>query len=297
LAEHGLDVLIRTADRPAATTSAAAGAIWDFVYANHPDVAEWSVRTYAEWEKLAHEDAGVQFVRGTEAARIPRSIPGWAHQLPGFVPCGPGELPSGFAAGWRCSLPVVDMPVYLDYLESRFVAAGGSVQVGAPLQGFEEAFEDASTVVNCAGSGAQLLVKDDPEIEPVRGELVVVANPGVTEFFAEYTDSLVDMTYLLPQGDKLVLGGSAQHGESDRVHDPEVAARIIRRCAEIVPAVADAPVLEYRVGIRPDRPKVRLELDRHDGQTLVHNYGHGGSGVTLSWGCAEAVLGLLQRGC
>ena len=49
LAEHGLDVLIRTADRPLATTSAAAGAIWDFLYANHPDVPEWSIRTYAEW--------------------------------------------------------------------------------------------------------------------------------------------------------------------------------------------------------------------------------------------------------
>ena len=53
------------------------------------------------------------------------------------------------------------------------------------------------------------------------------------------------------------------------------------------------------VGLRPLRTKgVRLEMDPQlvDGGrrwiNVIHNYGHGGSGVTLSWGCAKEVVDL-----
>ncbi|MFT4843774.1 MAG: D-amino-acid oxidase, partial [Candidatus Azotimanducaceae bacterium] len=45
---------------------------------------------------------------------------------------------------------------------------------------------------------------------------------------------------------------------------------------------------------RPYRSTVRLEEEsRSDGRRLIHNYGHGGSGYTLAWGCAEDVALLL----
>jgi D-amino-acid oxidase len=52
------------------------------------------------------------------------------------------------------------------------------------------------------------------------------------------------------------------------------------------------------VGLRPARPSVRLEEERlaHGaGQVsrVVHCYGHGGAGVTLSWGCADEVASLV----
>ena len=51
-------------------------------------------------------------------------------------------------------------------------------------------------------------------------------------------------------------------------------------------------VLRERVGLRPFRKSgVRLEKEKlGDGRTVIHNYGHGGSGFTLSWGCAEEVV-------
>ena len=53
-------------------------------------------------------------------------------------------------------------------------------------------------------------------------------------------------------------------------------------------------VFAERVGLRPFRKSgVRLERDQlSDGRTVIHNYGHGGAGFTLSWGCAEEVCGL-----
>jgi D-amino-acid oxidase len=160
------------------------------------------------------------------------------------------------------------------------------------LQTLDDGFADAAIVVNCSGVGARELVPD-PEVQPVRGQLVAVRNPGVHEFFAEHTDELGEMTYLLPQGDVLLLGGSAEKGEVDPVPDADIAAAIVRRCAEVFPAIAGVELLGHRTGIRPQRPRIRLEHidlgDRH----IVHNYGHSGAGVSLSWGCADDVTELV----
>jgi hypothetical protein len=46
--------------------------------------------------------------------------------------------------------------------------------------------------------------------------------------------------------------------------------------------------------LRPARSGgVRIELERVRGHTIIHNYGHGGSGVTVSWGTVEDAIGLL----
>ncbi|AGL18308.1 FAD-dependent oxidoreductase [Actinoplanes sp. N902-109] len=293
LAEAGKRVLIRTAQLPAETTSAAAGALWDHDYAQHPQIPRWGRRTYDEWTAIQGPHSGVRFVTGIGASRVERSMPVDFPAEAKVRACPAGELPRGFLSGWRCTLPVVDMPVYLSYLEGRFVAGGGTLDIGR-IKHLEEVFDEAGTVVNCAGIGAAALVKTDSEIEAVRGELVVVDNPGISEFFAEYTDGLVDMVYLLPQGDKLVLGGTADRSGRSRRHEDETAAHIIDRCARIRPEVLRARILEYRVGVRPERAKVRVERELVDGFPVVHNYGHGGSGVTLSWGCAERVAELID---
>jgi D-amino-acid oxidase len=296
LAEDGVRVRLRAEHAPEQSTSAAAGAIWDPIYANHPRVLQWSARTYEVFVQMVHEGRpGVRLVDGVEASREPMDPPLWARTLPGFRECRPGELPPGFASGWRYTAPIVDMPVYLRWLDQRLRAAGGEV-LTSRLQSLDDGFADADIVVNCSGVGARELVPD-PDVEPVRGQLVAVRNPGLREFFAEHTDELTEMTYLIPQGDVLLLGGSAEKGEADPVADAEVADGILRRCSEVFPAIATAEVLGHRTGIRPQRPQIRLEHIDLGGRHLVHNYGHSGAGVSMSWGCAddvaEMVLALL----
>jgi D-amino-acid oxidase len=298
LAETGLRVRIRTAAPPAETTSAVAGALIGPVFAapGHPpgdSVAAWERTGVSEFTKLAADPStGAHLCRGLLAAR-PDVVAGGAPPLddiPEVRLSTPDELPDGFGFGFWATLPLVDMRRYLTYLSERFAAAGGEIQV-RPVTGLAEARREAPLLANCTGIGARDLVPD-PSVRPVRGQHVVVANPGIETFFLEAPLGSSWIGYL-PHGDRVVLGGVADPDDWNTTPDPAVAAEIVRRCAEVDPRLAKAEILAHQVGLRPARPTVRLEVEEVGGARCVHNYGHGGSGVALSWGTARAAVDLL----
>ncbi|MEU5086993.1 FAD-dependent oxidoreductase [Streptomyces sp. NPDC021356] len=294
LAETGASVHVIAEQVPGAT-SLAAGAMWGPYLVEPKDkVDQWGQRSLEVFQGLADDLAtGVRLTSGIEASRTAEAAPDWATTLPGFRPCERAELPAGFTAGYRFTVPLIDMPTYLDYLLRRLHEAGGVVEQRW-LASLAEA-GTASAIVNCAGVGARHLVPDS-ELRPIRGQHVVVANPGLTEFFSEDTGLSPDLLCFYPHGDTVVLGGTAIDGEGDLAPDHTAAAGILARCTEVEPRLAEARVLEHRIGTRPTRATVRVERDlRKDGTLVVHNYGHGGAGVTLSWGCAETVAAVLVR--
>ena len=67
----------------------------------------------------------------------------------------------------------------------------------------------------------------------------------------------------------------------------------------LVPELADATVIDHVAGLRPARdggPRVAEQPNGlRTGQRLIHNYGHGGAGVTMSWGCADEIVRLVQN--
>jgi len=291
LAEAGAAVTISAAMPPAQTTSAVAGAIWGPHLVGLDDrVARWGAVTLARLLDLTTEPAAaVRTVTGRQATRVPEDPPGWVTRLDGFRLCTDGELPAGFAAGWRFTAPVITMPVYLGYLLARFRGAGG--RIAAPDRAFGSLDEaagqtSARVIVNCAGIGAHGLVPD-LELMPVRGQVVVAENPGITEFFIGLGSGSASLVYLFPHGETVVLGGTEGRGDWSLEPDPATAERIVADCAAIEPRLRGALVVAHRVGLRPVRPAVRLDSGQlPGGQTIVHNYGHGGAGVSLSWGCA-----------
>jgi D-amino-acid oxidase len=288
LAEAGLAVQVRSRHFPA-VTSCAAGAIWGPYFIADERVIPWSEQTRSILTGLASDPAtGVHLVHGLEASRHGTPPPPWASGLDGFRVSAAHELPSGFVTGWWYSAPVIDMPTYLDYLAKRLTGGGGSIELGE-IHSLEETVALAPVVVNCTGVEAVELVPD-PELTPTRGQVVVVENPGVDEFFAEHDESPAPV-YYLPQGQQVVLGGSALPGRTDLEPDHRLAEAIRKRCAAIEPGLGTARVLGHRVGLRPSRARVRLEREG----PIVHNYGHGGAGVTLSWGCAHDVVQLVTR--
>jgi D-amino-acid oxidase len=121
--------------------------------------------------------------------------------------------------------------------------------------------------------------------------VLVVEQFGLSEWWlAEEGPDGEGPTYVVPRTDDVVLGGTDDDGDWSRTPSPEVADDILRRAIALVPDVAKARVLRHKVGLRPARPEVRLERVGD----VIHCYGHGGAGVTLSWGCADEVLGLAE---
>jgi len=144
-------------------------------------------------------------------------------------------------------------------------------------------------VINCAGIGARELVQDI-DLEPHRGQVAIV--PKIDNLCCAIVCDDPPLMYAIPRTNDCVCGGTNE--VSDNLDaDPTTTAHILDECSRVL-KIENPPVLAERVGLRPFRkPGVRLERDRlRDGRTVIHNYGHGGSGFTLSSGCAEEVFAL-----
>jgi D-amino-acid oxidase len=297
LAEAGVRVALQAAEEPGATTSAAAGALWGTHLVGADDrVPRWAAETRAVLAAL-DLSAGVHPCDGVMAVMVPQDDPPDATDGMQYAPCPPGDLPAGYVAGWRLTAPLVAMPVYLGYLADRLRAAGGRLLGQRQFASLAEltGSSAAPVIVNCPGAGARELVPD-PSVIPVRGQVVVAVNPGIDEFFVGNGARADELTYLFPHGETVIVGGTQEHGNASRVPDPATADRILAAAAAVEPRLAGAQVLEHRVGLRPGRPYVRLEPQAlGDGRQLVHNYGHGGAGVSLSWGCAADATRVVLR--
>jgi D-amino-acid oxidase len=296
LAEAGLSTRMVAAEPPSQVTSVAAGAIWGPVRCGPDDrCRDWARTGLEVLSALADEpSAGVRQIHGREVAREVASPPRWASLLGDLRLLADAELPAGFASGWSYTAPAASMPVYLEYLLTRYAGLGGSVEY-ATVPAL--ASVDAPVVVNCTGIGARSLVPDESLVS-VRGQVVVVEDPGISEFYLDHgAPGTTDYVYAFPHGDVVILGGTAEEGAYDWAPRPDVSARILRDCAAVFPALLGARVLTERVGLRPCRPEVRLESEaRPGGRVLWHNYGHGGAGVTLSWGCAREITAAVLAG-
>jgi D-amino-acid oxidase len=289
LAEAGLSVTIRTAALPGQTTSVTAGAIWGLTRVGPPDrIVEWGRVGLEALSKLAAEPGtGVRMAAGQEISRTPLKTHDWTELVPGLRPCEASELPDGFTEGWHYTAPLATMPVYLGYLQARFERAGGTLEV-SPVTSLAGLTDTAPVIVNCTGAAAHDLVPD-PAVVPVRGQVVIAANPGIEEFLIDRDPEPPWIVYMFPHGETILLGGTNDEGSWDEDPKTEVAERIVAECSAIEPRLRGVEILGHRVGLRPCRPEVRLESESLDGGVLWHNYGHGGAGISLSWGCAAEI--------
>ncbi len=294
LQEAGYRVQVWFEQSAEQSTSAVAAAIW-YPYKVEQDerVMRWAFDSLQVFRGLSDEPkSGVLLRRGLELFAAPEPSTPWRRWLGRVRELPAGELPSGYTSGWEFELPVIEMPVYLPYLRRRFEGAGG-VLVQKNLTDLGPACAQAPLVVHCSGLGARDLVGDRSMV-PIRGQVLWVERRQVERFVLDDFNPS-GPTYVVPRGNDCVLGGTADEGASEMIYDSAAAQSILERCVRLSPGLAGARITGQRVGLRPGRSSVRLEReDRPGGGTVIHNYGHGGAGVTLSWGCAGEVLRLAR---
>lgn len=292
LREGGHDVAVVARDVGEATTSAVAAALWyPYRALPHGAVTRWAAVGYRVLAGLADvPGTGVAVRWGTEVFREVPPEPWWRDAVPLLEPAGAAHLPPGRAGGWRLPVPVADMAVHLPWLAARFAALRGTLERRV-VRDLDAELRGADVVVDCAGLGARDLA-GDPTVTAVRGQVAVLGQVGLAEWLLDQADP-GHLAYVVPRTRDIVCGGTAQEGAEDLAVDPATAADILERCRALVPALRAAPVLAHRVGLRPARPAVRLEAEDRPGGRVVHCYGHGGAGVTLSWGCAADIAALV----
>jgi D-amino-acid oxidase len=271
-----------------ASTSAVAAALW-YPYFVGPAqrVAIWAAASLRTFRRLASNPAtGILLSRGREL--VPRDLaPEWRTSLP--------EFRSHSTATGGCfefQAPVIEMPIYLAWLEGHAREVGVRF-VERRAASLDEGLAEADVVVNAAGLGARELAADT-SLYPARGQVVRVQRLPAIEHFALDEHGSRGVSYVVPRSQDCVLGGTNEPGRADLAPDPQATRAILERCTALVSGLAGARIQSIGVGLRPARPEVRLESERaQGGRLLVHAYGHGGAGVTLSWGCADEVAELV----
>jgi len=303
LAQHGYRTAIFAKDIGQQTTSSVAAAVW-FPYHVEPAerVIPLSLETYRVLHDLARvPESGVSMIESRQFLRTGEiEIPDWAIPL-GAQSLSPvatglwsvrGQAQHGnstFKSGFSLRTPLTDTTIYLDYLAARYRKAGGEIHANVRFEKLEDVDAEFGLVINCAGIGARELLHD-LSLEPHRGQVAIV--PKIENLYAAIVCDDEPLMYAIPRTNDCVFGGTNELSDN-LVADPATTSRIVAECCRLLKI--DKPrILAERVGLRPFRKSgLRLEHERlHDGRTVIHNYGHGGAGFTLSWGCAREVLEL-----
>ncbi len=288
----------------------------------------WCMTGYETFLELAEDDQTGVFVRPSvfyfrhpveENAKdlhkmneLRDRVQGFVHD-PALIETNGISRETGVVDAYSLLAPMVDTDTYMTWLLEQVRDAGGATVrrsiTGSLLDQEADLLAefDADAIVNCTGLGARTLAGD--EMHPLRGALVRVRNDGhampkITQSHCVSHDPSTGsqgMVFILPRGDDmLVLGGLVEIDEWDLdigLENYGPVRDMLRRCEEFMPILRQAEIDFFepvRVGLRPyRRQNVRVELEA--GSRVVHNYGHGGSGVTLSWGCAAEVVEMVGQ--
>lgn len=264
-------------------------------------ITTWVRNSFERFRTLAlspdAKDSGAQLVSGYHLSSVSQAD---CHNsmlatiVPDMTEVNPLELrtlfPEKFRFGCFYTTLIVDPRFYLRFLTKEFLRKNGNIVVrrieSIPSDPFLENYD---VIVNCTGLQAKYLVGDF-RLTPVRGQTIKVRAPWIKHFY--YADG----AYIIPLSDGIVtLGGIKEYGATNPIIDEHDRESIWRRCTALVPSLLKADRIQEWVGLRPFRQPVRVEMQIVDGHKIVHNYGHGGNGITLSWGTALHASSLVEQ--
>lgn len=307
LQENGFNVKVISDRKTSDTTSNRATAIW-FPYGvdfqNDTRIIEWGHRTYNTLDRLSKEkDTFVSFVKFVQLfkdqkefqRKEKRGFRKWTH-IPRSYHHPVHNLPVHYEYGYEIEVPLMDTQGYLSFLANKLKR---DIKIVDKINHLAELSPHQKRIVNCTGVRAGELVGDN-KVYPSRGQVVVIKkSQSIDRCYYHLKESHTnepELTYIIPRDKDCILGGTAEKNNWCETPSTKVTHDIIERCKKLHPALnllREEDILDVKVGLRPGREKVRLEFESVSNRCgVIHNYGHGGAGFTLSWGCAEEVLKL-----
>jgi D-amino-acid oxidase len=298
---RGYPVTIWAKDLPPNTTSNKAAAVWYPFICNPPDkVSKWAkiALDYFEQHIMPDPNSGTKRMKVIEIFDKKKDAEAWWRgDLDCYRRTTPDELPEGYVDGYAVEGLIMETDTYMEYLVKQFVETWKGELIQREIETIDEAFDkDHSIVVNCTGLGSFELL-GDTELFPTRGQIVVIKDNGFDHSIFE-EEGPNQLAYIIPRLHDIVLGGTAQAHDWNLKIDPQDTQDILRKVGQVRPEfqnITKENILDVRVGLRPSRSSIRLETEQHaTGEYLIHNYGHGGSGFTLSWGCATEAADLVD---
>jgi D-amino-acid oxidase len=290
LANNGFKVTVLAKAFSPNITSNKAAAFW-FPYHVRGDerAITWVETSYQYFKDLSADAAsGISFIKIVKGIKEGISDDErWMSFMPENTckEVSTEQLPNGYIQGFEANVPLVETQLFLPYLQ-RILNDKGVVFKEANITDLKTVALSYDVVVNCAGLGASVLCNDS-SVFPVRGQVLLV-EPGFPD--AIFLDNHTP-TYIVPRQDATIIGGTYEEYVGIETTEPETLTLLLEKASNVFPELQQKRIIGNWAGLRPSRETVRLEKEANT--NIIHNYGHGGSGFTLSFGCAEAVLQLM----
>ena len=323
-----ISVTIISGQPPLETTSAVAAAYWAPYWIGTYD-RKWASSTLDELQKLAELPSslkmGLRIVEfrewldesGADELRRVLDEAYWWRNLPGIdfswkkldepIQITLPKLGDfTFTSEVRFHSIVARMPDYLGYLQNRSDDSGRVSIESRWIDRLDPLLDSFDAVINCTGWGAKKLVHHDPETAAMRllaGHVIRVETESLPYAISLHRGPFKQRPlYIVPRTGSIsdaICGGTAI--EIQEALDPrepfsfsisDSCDQIHQLCSAFSNGIAVGRRCENLVGLRPMRSAVRIERDPVH-ERLIHCYGHGGSGLTLSWGSADQVMKLL----
>lgn len=273
------------------TTSNRAAAFW-FPYhiRNDRRGIEWCRTSYRVFRQLMHDPrTGISMKQLIKVVRedVVEDEPVWIEFMPeGSIQMVPKkELQPGVAKAYDVQVPLIETQIFLPYLKEYLLTKNVAFEQ-ADVKDLQSLQSSHDVVINCTGLGARDLC-DDKNVVPVRGQVALIET---LSDFPIYLDNEKPL-YIVPRKDAMIVGGTYEENIFDEFTEPETIEKILCNAYEVFPQLKKQKIIGSWAGLRPYRPVVRVERE----ENIIHNYGHGGSGFTLSFGCAEEVVKLVEE--
>ncbi|MFJ2620771.1 NAD(P)/FAD-dependent oxidoreductase [Glutamicibacter sp. NPDC087344] len=295
LAAAGHQVTVAYDQELTECVSSVAAAIWFPYHSENSPAADQLLRdSLARFEQLSQRpETGIDLRRGLNVDHRPGADRSWTNIVQGTEEAAPHELPAGAHAGVWATLPIITMSTYLGWLH-RQVQDLGVKFVKGTVTGLAQMKDSADVVVLAAGLRGGELLGDDEGVYPIRGQVVRLANTkNLTQWLCD-DEHPEGVSYVIPRRDDIIVGGTDTANDWNREVEPQTSVDILKRATALVPELDGLQILEHKVGLRPARETIRLEHVGGQPVPVIAAYGHGGAGVTLSWGTAQRVVELVE---